>query len=121
MLAKNDPIWKCHVDKLAKLALDSGEKYTLKTGENLDLGQGYSLQVKLIDIDGKKAWLEFDKNGQYVDDQIISTYPDDHNWACSLGKIQGEDNVSVLRVHVNDVYNRKEKPSLLKRQKMLLL
>ena len=104
LLVNYDPIWKCHVDKLAKLILDSGEKYTMKTGENVDLGQGYSIQVKEIDVDGKKVWLEFDKKGKYVDDQIISTNAGDNNWTCSLDKIQGEDNVPVLKVHVNNVY-----------------
>jgi S-layer protein (TIGR01567 family) len=76
----------------------------MKTGESLDLGQGYSIQAKQIDIDGKKVWLEFDKNGKYVDDQIISTDTGGHNWTCSLDKIQGEDNIPVLKIHVNNVY-----------------
>jgi S-layer protein (TIGR01567 family) len=104
LLANYNPIWKCHVNKLAKLVLDGSEKYTLKTGEILDLGHGYSIQAKQIDVDGKKVWLEFSKNGQYVDDQIVSTYPGDHNWTCSLHNIQGEDNIPVLKIHVNNVY-----------------
>ncbi len=104
LLANNDPIWKCHVDKLAKLVLDSDEKYTLKTGENIDLGQGYSIQVKEIDVDGKRAWLEFDKNGQYMDDTIVLTYPGEHDWTYLRDKIQGENNVPVLKVYVSDVY-----------------
>jgi S-layer protein (TIGR01567 family) len=101
LLSNGDPIWKCHVDKLAKLVLDSGDKHTLKTCEKLDLGQGYSILVKKIDFSGKKVWLEFDKNGKYVDDQIIST---DENWTCYLDKIQCEDKVPVLKIHIIDVY-----------------
>jgi S-layer protein (TIGR01567 family) len=104
LLSNNNQIWKCHVDKLARLLLDSGEKYTMKTDEKLDLGQGYSIQAKQIDVNGKKVWLEFDKNGKYVDDQIISTDTGGYNWTCSLDKIQGEDNVPVLKIHVNNVY-----------------
>lgn len=55
--ANGDPIWKSHVDKLAKLVLDlplEGETYTLKAGEILDLGQGYGLEVKQINIDNKQ-------------------------------------------------------------------
>ncbi|WP_292381214.1 S-layer protein domain-containing protein [Methanosarcina sp. UBA289] len=103
LVANYDPIWKCHVDKLTKLVLDSGDKHSLKAGEKLDLCKGYSIQVKEIDVDGKKVWLEFDKNGKYVDDTIISTDPGDNNWTCYLDKIQGEDNVPVLKVHVSDV------------------
>ena len=75
LLANNDPIWECHVDKLAKLVLDSSDKHSMKIEENLDLGQGYSIQIKEIDVPGKKVWIEFDKEGQYVDDSIISTAP----------------------------------------------
>ena len=105
LLANNDPIWECHVDKLAKLVLDSSDKHTMKIGENLDLGQGYSLQVKEIDVDGKKAWLEFDKNGQYIDDSIISTEPNFNKWTCSLDKVQDEDDIPVLKVYVSDIYH----------------
>ncbi|WP_292390247.1 S-layer protein domain-containing protein [Methanosarcina sp. UBA5] len=100
----NDPIWQCHVDKLARLILDSDDKFTLKTDENLDLGQGYSIQVRQIDIEGKKALLEFDKNGQYVDGTILSTEPDNQNWTCLRNNIQGEDNIPVLKVYVSDIY-----------------
>jgi S-layer protein (TIGR01567 family) len=101
LLANKDPLWKCHVEKLAKLVLDSNEKSILKTGEKIELGQGYSIQVKEIDIGGKKVWLEFDKNGKYVSDDIVST---DENWIYSLNNIQGEDNIPVLRVYVSDVH-----------------
>jgi S-layer protein (TIGR01567 family) len=101
LLANNDPLWKCHVDKLAKLILDSNEKHILKTGDKIDLGKEYSIQVKEIDIGGKKVWLEFDKNGKYVGDDIVST---DEDWIYLLNNIQGEDNIPVLKVHVSDVY-----------------
>jgi hypothetical protein len=37
------PLKSNDASKLAKLVLDSKDKYTLKTGEKLDLGQGYAL------------------------------------------------------------------------------
>ncbi len=90
--------------KLAKLVLDSDDKYTLKTGDKLDLGDGYTLEAKQVDVDGKKVWLEFDKDGQYVDDQIVSTDSGDSTWTCKVDNVQGEDNVPVLKVHVNQVF-----------------
>lgn len=109
LLESSSLIWQSHVDKLSKLVLDSKDKYTLKTGEKLDLGQGYSLEAKQIDISGKKVWLEFDYNGEYVDDAIISADSGDHTWTCIIDKIQcGNDvsvfNVPVLKVHVNHVF-----------------
>jgi len=99
--SRNDPIWQCHVDKISRLVLDSDEKHVLKTGEKLDLGQGYSLQVKQIDVDGERAWIEFDKDGEYVDDIILLT---GEIWTCFRDNIQSEDNIPVLKVHISDVY-----------------
>jgi S-layer protein (TIGR01567 family) len=98
------PLKPNDASKLAKLVLDSDTKYTLRTGETLDLGSGYSLQAKQVDVDGKKVWLEFDKDGQYVDDQIVSTDTGNHTWTCEVDNVQGEDNVPVLKVHVNQVF-----------------
>jgi S-layer protein (TIGR01567 family) len=102
LFVENNQVWQSHVDKLARSVIDSGSNYDLKTGENLDLGQGYSLQVKQVDVDGEKVWLEFDKDGQYVDDHIISTGSGDSTWNCTLD-IQGINNVVVLKVHVNQI------------------
>jgi S-layer protein (TIGR01567 family) len=98
------PLKSNDASKLAKLVLDSDDKYTLKTGDKLDLGDGYTLEAKQVDVDGKKVWLEFDKDGQYVDDQIVSTDSGDSTWTCKVDNVQGEDNVPVLKVHVNQVF-----------------
>jgi S-layer protein (TIGR01567 family) len=98
------PINPNDASKLAKLVKDSDDKITLKTGEKTDLGQGYALEAKQVDVDGKKVWLEFTKDGEYVDDQIVSTDSGNQVWTSELDKIQGEDNVPVLKVHVNQVF-----------------
>ncbi|AKJ39039.1 S-layer protein domain-containing protein [Methanosarcina barkeri] len=98
------PLKSNSADKLAKLVLDSDDKYTVKTGETLDLGEGYSLQAKQVDVDGNKVWLEFDKDGEYVDDEIIDVGDGDSTWDVELDDIQDEDDVVVLKVHVNQVF-----------------
>ena len=84
--------------------LDSDDKYTIRTGESLDLGQGYTLEAKQVDVDGEKVWLEFSKDGEFVDDEIISVGTGDNTWDVELDDIQGEDDVVVLKVHVNQVF-----------------
>ena len=66
------PINPDKADKLAKLVLDSDDKYTIRIGELLDLGQGYALEVKQIDADGETVLLEFTRDGEFVDDEIVS-------------------------------------------------
>ena len=99
----NDNTLNYRVHKLAKLVLDSNTNYTLKRGEKIDLGKGYALEVVQVDNDGKKVWLEFSKDGQYVDDEIVATDYGDHTWTLDLDKIQGEDNIVVMKVHVNQI------------------
>ena len=70
--------------KIAKLAVDSKDKFTVKIGENKDLGQNYSLQAKQVNIDGRQVWLELDKDGQHVADQIITLGGVDQTWTCKL-------------------------------------
>jgi S-layer protein (TIGR01567 family) len=98
------PLKSNDASKLAKLVIDSKDKYTLKTGEKLDLGSGYSLTAKQVDVDGKKVWLELDKDGQYADDQVLDSTNGDATWTDTLDKIQGEDNVQVLKVRISSVF-----------------
>ena len=84
------PIKANRADKLAKLVLDSDDKYTIRTGETLDLGEGYTLEAKQVDVDGEKVWLEFSKDGEYVDDEIISV---DGN----TGATPGLSNLMIFR------------------------
>src|SRR5574344_2141231 len=104
LLAKNDPIWKSHINKLSKLVRDDNEKYTLKVGDMLALGEGYTLEAKQVDIDGKKVWLEFTRDGKYIGDEIIDVGTGDSTWDVVLNGIQDEDNVVVFRGHVNQVF-----------------
>lgn len=93
-------------NKIAKLVLDSSDKYTLKTGEPLDLGCGYSLIPKQIDTDGNKVWLELLKDGQLVDDSIISVNNKDggpKDWILEQ-TVLGDKDIQVFRVHVNQVF-----------------
>jgi len=98
------PLKSNSADKLAKLVMDSDDKVTLKTGDTLDLGEGYSLQARQVDVDGDKVWLELDKDGEHVDDEIVNVGEGDSTWDVELDDIQDEDDVTVMKVHVNQVF-----------------
>lgn len=108
LLPSNEKIWNDRVNKLSKLVLDlpsEGEKYALKTGEILDLGQGYGLEAKQIDVDGQMVWFELTKDGTYVGSEIIKVgNGNDGTWSLSLDDIQGVSNVVVFKVHVNGIF-----------------
>jgi len=99
------PIEPKSADKLAKLILDDDEKYTLRTGEILDLGEGYALEAKQVDVEGDKVWLEFTKDGEFIDDEIISVVSGETgDWVVDLDDVEDEDDVVVMRMHVNQVF-----------------
>ncbi|WP_332881690.1 S-layer protein domain-containing protein [Methanosarcina horonobensis] len=98
------PLKPTDASKLFKLILDSNNRYTLKTGDVLYLGAGYTLEVKQIDVDGEKIWLEFDKDGQYVDDRVVSVMGDYNILEIKLDNIQGENDVTVLKVHFKRLF-----------------
>ena len=110
LLANNDDIRDARVDKLAGLVLDSNETYTFEPGEILDLGQGYDLEVRQIDIDSEKVWLEFTREGQHVADQNISVDSENNKtWTVALDNVQGENDIVVMKVHVRQVFVGTEK------------
>lgn len=101
---------KCYVplkpdsNKTAELVVDSGDKYTIRTGEKFEFDKGYTLEAKQVEVDGEKVWFELYKDGEYIDDQIVSPDSGDGTWTCIVNNLQGEDNVPVLKVHVSQVF-----------------
>ncbi|MFY1112649.1 MAG: S-layer protein domain-containing protein [Methanosarcinaceae archaeon] len=89
--------------KVAELILDSDKKYTLRTGEILNLGGGYALTAKQVDVEGDKVWLEFSKDGESVAEAIIEV-DGGNDWVVALDDIEEENDVIVLKVHVNQVF-----------------
>ena len=94
-------------DVLSKLILDSDDKYTLRVGQSLDLGEGYTVTPKQIDVEGDKVWLELSKDGVYLDDQVITVTNSDvenSTWDYEEDDVAGEDDVVIMRAHVNEVF-----------------
>ncbi|WP_440947373.1 S-layer protein domain-containing protein [Methanosarcina sp. T3] len=110
LFATDGNIWDSHVNKLAGLILDSNQTQVLEAGEILDLGQGYALEVREIDIDSEKAWLELTRDGQYIADKNVSIDTDDNRtWTVALDDVQGENNIVVMKVHVKNLFVGTEK------------
>ncbi|WP_338098800.1 S-layer protein domain-containing protein [Methanolapillus africanus] len=97
-------------DKMSKLILDSNDKYTLSTGQSLDLGNGYTVVANQIDVNGNKVYLEFFKDGKSVDTAIINTDTDDEDaktWFYTVTLLNEKD-VQVMRLHVSQVFQGTE-------------
>jgi len=64
-----------NADKLCKLLVEfeDDDKKTLSTGEEWDLGGGYSLTANQIDLEGDKVWFSLKKDGREIDNEVAST------------------------------------------------
>ncbi|WP_256621422.1 S-layer protein domain-containing protein [Methanolobus chelungpuianus] len=92
-------------DKLSKLLLDADQKYTLRTGTALQLPEGYAITAKQIDVEGNKVWIEFSKDGEFIEDEILDVSTGSTAvWTYEADDIAGEDDVAVLRVAVTNVF-----------------
>ena len=94
--------------ELAKLLIDTDDKYTLRTGSALELPGGYELTAKQIDVDGNKVWMELSKDGEFIEDEVIdvSTLTKGDSgvtWDFDVD-VGDQSDVIVFRVHVTNVF-----------------
>ncbi|WP_370575524.1 S-layer protein domain-containing protein [Methanomethylovorans sp.] len=97
-LAENRPY------KFSRLLIDSNEKLILKAGQPLEMPEGYALEAKQIDVDNNIVWMEFSKDGEFVEDEIIDVSNGTIVWTCKADNIAGENDVPVLKVAVTEVF-----------------
>ncbi|WP_407355370.1 S-layer protein domain-containing protein [Methanolobus sp. WCC5] len=90
-------------DELVKLLLDSDDKYTLRTGSALQLANGYELTAKQIDVEGNKVWMEFSKDGDFIEDEVLDVSNGAVTWTYDTDVGDKED-VIVFRAHITQVF-----------------
>lgn len=96
-------------NKFAKLLIDSDDKYSLIDNDVFFLGEGYALKVRWIDGENESFWLELDKDNKLVDEILLnvsSKYDgfQGADWTVKLDNIENEDNVTIMKVHVNQIF-----------------
>jgi S-layer protein (TIGR01567 family) len=58
-------------EQISKVIEDSDTERTITSANPLKLGEGYQLDVKSIDVDGNKVYVELSKDGAVVDSKVI--------------------------------------------------
>ncbi|ETA69401.1 Protein of unknown function (DUF1608),'ATP-binding protein, KAP family' [Methanolobus tindarius DSM 2278] len=95
-------------NKLTKLLINSGDKYTLRLGSALELADGYELTAKQINVTGDRVWMELSKNGEFIEDKVIHVdEKTDGTWIYDTD-IADEVNVEVFRVNVTNLFQGQE-------------
>jgi S-layer protein (TIGR01567 family) len=98
-----------NANKLTKLLVEfesSSDKKTLATGEAWDLGGGFTLTAKQIDLQSNKVWLSLAKNGKEMDSSVIDANTDSRYMYTE--DIPGVSDVVVFFCNVDAVFRGTE-------------
>jgi S-layer protein (TIGR01567 family) len=93
-------------DKICELLVEfeDGDRKTLATGEEWNLGGGFSLTAAPIDVEGAKVWFHLSKDGGGLDESVVSV-GEVYTYTADIGD---EDNVPVFSCYVGDVFRGKD-------------
>ncbi|ADE35854.1 S-layer protein domain-containing protein [Methanohalophilus mahii] len=89
---------------LSKVLIDTDDDESVYSGSSLTLEEGYSLNIKQVDVNGDSVWISLTKDGDEVDDAILSS-DETYVYEKDLG---GVDDVPVIAVHIDDVFSGTE-------------
>lgn len=91
-------------EKLSKVLIDNNERKSLYTGSSLILEEGYELEVKEVDNDGKKVLIDLKKDGEHIDTDLVGSN-DDYTYKKDLGL---NDEVAIIAVHLDNIFKGTE-------------
>ncbi len=91
-------------EKLSKVLIDSNERKSLYTGSSLVLKEGYELEIKEVDNDGKKVLIDLRKDGKHIDTDFVGSN-DDYTYKKDLGL---NDEVAIIAIHLDNIFKGTE-------------
>jgi len=90
-------------NKIMKRVMNSGTLRTLATGQEFNIGSGYTLVPNQIDVNGKKAHLELFKDGESIGSSIVNTDSNDGKTWTLKKTVLGTD-TAVAKIYVDTVF-----------------
>ena len=95
-------------DQISKILMDTNAESAITSSNPLELGEGYQLSIKSVDIEGNKVYIELTKNGKFVDDKVVQPSiinakmkDQTYYYRGDLGDIKG---VIQIAVHFKNVF-----------------
>ncbi|HWR25883.1 MAG TPA: S-layer protein domain-containing protein [Methanosarcina sp.] len=89
---------------LAKVLTDSDDRKSANAGQSLPLEEGYSLNVKEVDVNGNSVWIQLEKDGKVVEDGFVSSNQD-YVYKKDIGDAT---DMPVIIVHFGTVFSGTE-------------
>jgi len=97
-----------NADKLCKLLVEfeDDDKKTLATGEEWDLGGGFTLVANQIDLEGDKVWFSLAKNSTELDTDVVAAGTANaqdrvYTYTADIGS---EEDIPVFSCYVHSVF-----------------
>ena len=100
------PIKFNKANKISKLLMDDDNRYTIRNGNSLELGEGYALVPSQIDAISDTVWFQLTKNGAYVAGKVINASSSNamsKTWNFTQN-VSGETDVETLKISVDQVF-----------------
>ena len=91
-------------DDLSKVLIDSDDKFTIATGDGLDLKEGYVLNIQQVDLEGNKALFELTKDGKVVDTEVVYPQTTADVYVYDELDLGDDDNVPTIIARVDTVF-----------------
>jgi len=91
-------------NKLSKVLIDNNERKSLYTGSSLILKEGYELEIKEVDREGKKVLVDLKRYGKHLETDIVSSN-DDYTYKKDLGF---DNEVVIIAVHMAEIFKGTE-------------
>lgn len=90
--------------KLTNLILEQtvDERQTLATGGIWDLGGGYSLVARQIDLEGNNVWLKLQRDGAELDNAVVES---GRGYTRVAERIEGETDVPMFVTYVDAIFS----------------
>ncbi len=93
-------------DKICELLVEfeGGDRKTLATGEEWNLGGGFSLTACQIDLEGEKVWFSLSIDGREFDNEVVSV-GEVYIYTADIGD---DEDVPVFSCYVDDIFRGRD-------------
>ena len=83
---------------------DEDDDHLLRVGESLSLPEGFAITALEIDVDGEEAWISLTKDGEEIDNEVVSTASDKDSNFVYEDDFDEADDVEIMNFTVETVF-----------------
>jgi S-layer protein (TIGR01567 family) len=93
---------------LSKVLINDDKEESYYTGNQIELEEGYAIEISQVDSDGDMALISTLKDGKIVDSEPVDGN-DTYVYECDIGNI---DDVPLIAIHIDNIFSGSEASSV---------